>query len=165
VSSKASQDNSTRGHASEASDDWLATASELVREVLRSDVREFEFRRGGFRLRIRRLAAVGPDHRRVASPPLEVGTSLVAIKAPLTGVFYGGPSPGAARYVRAGEQVSIGMVVGIIEAMKVFNEVLADVSGTVAQLVAVEGGLVRAGEELILVDPGLGTSPERSLRE
>ena len=75
------------------------------------------------------------------------------VVAPLTGVFYRSPSPGAQQYVREGAQVSAGQVIGLIEAMKLFNEIKSDISGTVRHVAAGDGDLVKAKQTLIEVDP------------
>jgi acetyl-CoA carboxylase biotin carboxyl carrier protein len=76
-----------------------------------------------------------------------------AVVAPLTGVFYNSPSPGAAVYVREGGSVSTGQVIGLIEAMKLFNEIKSDVTGTVRRIAAETGALVKAKQTLIEVEP------------
>ena len=73
--------------------------------------------------------------------------------APLTGVFYRSPSPGAEPYVREGGQVNSGQVIGLIEAMKLFNEIKSDVTGTIRRVAAGDGDLVKAQQTLIEVDP------------
>ena len=75
-----------------------------------------------------------------------------AVAAPLTGVYYRSPSPGAEPYVREGGPVNAGQVIGLIEAMKLFNEIKSDVTGTVRRLVAGDGDLVKARQTLIEVD-------------
>ena len=75
------------------------------------------------------------------------------VAAPLTGVFYRSPSPGAVPYLREGGPVNAGQVIGLIEAMKLFNEIKSDVTGTVRRLVAGDGALVKAREPLIEVEP------------
>ncbi len=76
-----------------------------------------------------------------------------AVIAPLTGVFYGAPSPGAAPYVTVGTEVVVGQVIGLIEAMKLFNEIKTDASGRVVRIHAADGALVRAKEPLIEIEP------------
>jgi acetyl-CoA carboxylase biotin carboxyl carrier protein len=76
-----------------------------------------------------------------------------AVVAPLTGVYYGSPSPGAAPYVKVGGQVSAGQVIGLIEAMKLFNEIKSDVTGTVKRIAVESGSLVKARQTLIEVEP------------
>lgn len=75
------------------------------------------------------------------------------VVAPLTGVFYNSPSPGAAVYVREGGAVNAGQVIGLIEAMKLFNEIKSDVTGTVRRIAAETGALVKAKQTLIEVEP------------
>jgi acetyl-CoA carboxylase biotin carboxyl carrier protein len=90
-------------------------------------------------------------------PPLAedpvVSRGSHAVSAPLTGVFYRSPSPGAEPYVREGGEVSAGQVIGLIEAMKLFNEIKSDVTGVVRRIAADDGDLVKARQVLIEVDP------------
>lgn len=76
-----------------------------------------------------------------------------AVVAPLTGVFYRSPSPGAEPYVREGGPVNAGQVIGLIEAMKLFNEIKSDITGTVRRIEPHDGDLVKAKQTLIAVDP------------
>ena len=76
-----------------------------------------------------------------------------AITAPLTGVFYRSPSPDAEPYVREGTEVNAGQVIGLIEAMKLFNEIKSDVTGVVRHIAAGDGDLVKARQTLLEVDP------------
>ncbi len=76
-----------------------------------------------------------------------------AVVAPLTGIYYGSPSPGAAPYVREGTDVNVGQVIGLIEAMKLFNEIKSDISGRVVRIVAENGKLVKHKQPLIEVEP------------
>jgi acetyl-CoA carboxylase biotin carboxyl carrier protein len=78
---------------------------------------------------------------------------LLAVRAPLTGIYYGAPAPGSAPYVRIGGEVAVGQVIGLIEAMKLFNEIKSDVAGRVARVVAESGQLVKARQILIEVEP------------
>jgi acetyl-CoA carboxylase biotin carboxyl carrier protein len=75
------------------------------------------------------------------------------VKAPLTGVFYLASSPGAPAYVMAGQQITVGHVIGLIEAMKLFNEIKSDTAGRVIRVVAETGKLVKAKQPLIEVEP------------
>jgi len=71
-----------------------------------------------------------------AAPALPAGH---VVKAPMVGTFYASASPGAAAFVKVGQQVKAGETLGIIEAMKMFNQIEADVGGTV-QAILVENG-------------------------
>ncbi|MEO8208104.1 MAG: biotin/lipoyl-containing protein [Chloroflexota bacterium] len=76
-----------------------------------------------------------------------------SVKAPLTGIWYGSPSPGTAAYVIPGGEVAIGQVIGLIEAMKLFNEIKSDLAGRVVRVHAEDGKLVKAKQALIEVEP------------
>ena len=76
-----------------------------------------------------------------------------AVMAPLSGIWYGAPSPGSAPYVSLDGEVAVGQVIGLIEAMKLFNEIKSDRAGRVVKINAEDGKLVRAKQPLIEVDP------------
>ena len=76
-----------------------------------------------------------------------------AVMAPLSGIWYGSPAPGSAPYVNLGGEVAVGQVVGLIEAMKLFNEIKSDRAGRVMKINAENGKLVRAKQPLIEVEP------------
>lgn len=69
----------------------------------------------------------------------------------MMGIFYTAPSPGSPPFAKEGDLVQVGQVVGLIEAMKVFNEITAPVSGTVQNVVAKSGELVQAGDPLLFI--------------
>lgn len=73
------------------------------------------------------------------------------VTSSLTGVFYRQPAPDAEPFVEIGNPVEQGQVIGMIEAMKVFNEILADVDGTVVQIPAENDQVVDQGDTLIVV--------------
>jgi acetyl-CoA carboxylase biotin carboxyl carrier protein len=75
------------------------------------------------------------------------------VKAPLTGIFYGASSPGSPAYVTVGQQIAVGHVIGLIEAMKLFNEIKSDTAGRVVRVAAETGQLVKAKQPLIEVEP------------
>jgi len=75
------------------------------------------------------------------------------VSAPLTGVWYPSPSPGARAYVNEGDEVASGQVVGLIEAMKLFNEIKSDVSGRITRVLVENGTLVKRKQPLLEVDP------------
>ena len=76
-----------------------------------------------------------------------------SVKAPLTGIYYGAPSPGATPYVSVGDHVAVGQIIGLIEAMKLFNEIKSDLAGRVTRLCSENGALVKAKQPLIEVEP------------
>ncbi len=140
-----------------------------------SEVNEIELFEGGTRITIRRrhepaaLPEPAVEHAVTARPsrPRARGSRSagaaaaqpnapdpgVAIIAPLTGVYYSAPSPSSAPFVEVGGTVQAGQVICIIEAMKVFNELKAELSGTVTAILPKNGQLVQKNDALIRVKP------------
>ena len=79
--------------------------------------------------------------------------AVSAVTAPLVGTFYASPEPGAKPFVEVGDVVEPGQEVGIIEAMKIMNRIVSDVSGKVAEIVVSDGDMVEFGQKLMLVEP------------
>jgi acetyl-CoA carboxylase biotin carboxyl carrier protein len=75
------------------------------------------------------------------------------VNAPLTGIFYAAPSPGAPALVSVGSIVAVGQPIGLIEAMKLFNEIKSDKAGRVVRIIAQDGLLVKAKSPIIEVEP------------
>jgi acetyl-CoA carboxylase biotin carboxyl carrier protein len=75
------------------------------------------------------------------------------VSAPLTGVWYPAPSPGARPYVNEGDEIANGQVIGLIEAMKLFNEIKSDASGRITRVLVENGTLVKRKQPLLEVDP------------
>ena len=73
--------------------------------------------------------------------------------APLTGIFYAAPSPGAAPLIAVGQVIAVGQPIGLIEAMKLFNEIKSDKAGRVVRIVAENGRLVKAKTPILEVEP------------
>lgn len=73
------------------------------------------------------------------------------VSSPMTGIYYSAPSPGAPPFCKVGDSVTAGQVVGLIEAMKVFNEITAPTSGSVTAIKADNGQLVQPGDPLIYI--------------
>lgn len=147
----------------------LALVDRLGSLLERSDLSELAVEAGGTRLVLRKPVAIAaplgpavgdPAAGQVVggpSPTDGIATaeapSKPSIKAPLTGVWYGSPAPGSAPFVVAGREVAVGQVVGLIEAMKLFNEIKSDLAGRVVRVVAESGQLVKAKQPLIEVEP------------
>ena len=132
----------------------------------RSDLTELEVQVGATGLVLRKPAAIAPPAPPPADPaaasgsaPAITGVAGVAaparpsVKAPLTGIWYPSPSPGSSPYVVLGGEVVSGQVIGLIEAMKLFNEIKSDLSGRVVRIAAEAGTLVKARQPLIEVEP------------
>ena len=78
---------------------------------------------------------------------------LVALKSPMVGTFYRAPAPGAKDYVEAGEEVRLGQVVCIVEAMKLMNEIESEVNGKIVKVCVENAQAVEFGQDLFLVEP------------
>ncbi|MBU6223233.1 MAG: acetyl-CoA carboxylase biotin carboxyl carrier protein [Burkholderiales bacterium] len=95
------------------------------------------------------LAATNPNEPAPAASATEVDGHVV--KSPMVGTFYRSSSPDAPAYVEVGSQVKEGQTICIIEAMKILNEIEADKSGTVTQIVAQNGQAVEYGAPLFVI--------------
>jgi acetyl-CoA carboxylase biotin carboxyl carrier protein len=88
-----------------------------------------------------------PARTPATAPPLK------EIRSPMVGTFYKAPEPGAESYVRVGSRVTPGQTVCIIEAMKIMNEIEAEITGTVREISVEDGQPVEFGQVLFRVDP------------
>jgi acetyl-CoA carboxylase biotin carboxyl carrier protein len=145
----------------------LALIDRLAGLLERSDLTELEVEAGGTGLVLRKPMAIAGSAAAAAATPAapEAPSPAVAaaqapppvarpaITAPLTGIFYASPAPGSAPYVQVGGEVAVGQVIGLIEAMKLFNEIKSDLAGRVVKVVAESGALVKARQPLIEVEP------------
>ncbi len=145
---------------------WIKRVAELIQALDGSTIGELELREAGTEIIIRRR----PDMVLVSTPAQQTGGSQpivsgrakpsapredrsLPVAAPLTGVYYSAPSPAQPPFVNIGDVIHVGQVVALIEAMKVFNEIQAEVSGRVIALVAKNGDVVQKGSALLKVEP------------
>ena len=84
------------------------------------------------------------------APPAAVGK---AVTAPMVGTFYSAPSPQDDPFVQVGDTVRVGQVIGIIEAMKIMNEIASEHDGIVTEITVVNGQPVEYGTELLRLGP------------
>ena len=96
-------------------------------------------------------APAPPAPPAVSPPPDEPG--LVTVAAPVVGVFYRAPEPGAAPFVEVGTRVDAGTTLGLVEVMKMFNSVGAPVRGEVLQVLALNDEFVEFGQPLFVLRP------------
>ena len=145
---------------SEANDSILAALSELLPALERENVTELDVIVGSAQLTLRR--------RPGAMPAIVVGAhaaeemedeSLVSINTPLSGVFYAAPAPDEPPYVKEGDEVDSGQTVALVEAMKVFNEIHAEVPGVVEKILVTAGQVVSSGQALMKVRPTRAPEP------
>lgn len=85
--------------------------------------------------------------------PAAAASNTIAIKSPMIGTFYRRPSPDKPYFVEVGDQVSVGKVVCIIEAMKLFNEIESEVKGKIVKILVEDASPVEYDQPLYLVEP------------
>lgn len=143
----------------------LTEIKELIDLLEGSAIEEFEIERAGVRIRMRKTSTsqavpIGPETapaRPAAPAPAPGGgaedDSLHTFTAPIVGTFYLTPKPDAEPFVAVGDEVAEGAVLCIIEAMKIFNQIESDVSGTIVKILVDNGQPVEFGEPLFQIRP------------
>jgi acetyl-CoA carboxylase biotin carboxyl carrier protein len=91
-------------------------------------------------------AAAAPE-----AAAVDADAGLHVVKSPIVGTYYGSPSPGAAAFVSPGDRVEKGQVICIIEAMKLMNEIEADVAGEVVKCLVSNGQPIEYGQALFTI--------------
>jgi acetyl-CoA carboxylase biotin carboxyl carrier protein len=148
----------------------------LIELLEESGIAEIEIKEGEEAVRISRLGAggahghAGPQVHAAAAPaasatPVAPAAAAIAegappkpkpnehvITAPMVGTFYASPSPGAKAFVEIGDEIKVGQVLCIIEAMKMMNQIEADRAGRVASIMARNGDPVEFGQPLFVVE-------------
>lgn len=141
----------------------------IIDLMKKNDLSLFELEREGIKLKLKRgadiqtvysaglpaasMAALPPAAAPAAAiaSPVEAGPALKEIKSPMVGSFYRSPSPDKPPYIEIGQEVTEETVVCIIEAMKTFNEIKAEVRGTVVEVLAENGKPVQFDQVLFKV--------------
>jgi acetyl-CoA carboxylase biotin carboxyl carrier protein len=160
----------------------LKELKEILQILEEKEITEFELEEEGMKLRIRKAAAsanhsagpLAPLHvvsalpaNAAAAPPApvlappaaspapapEAEAGLVLVKSPIVGTFYRAPDPNSPPFVNVGDRVRVGQVLCIIEAMKLMNEIEAEVAGEVAKVHHESGQPVQYGDPLFTVRP------------
>jgi acetyl-CoA carboxylase biotin carboxyl carrier protein len=142
----------------------LQKINELIEIMKENDLVEVEIKHGDDKFSLKRrqpqqpAAAASADTAQIspAEAPAtnqEQQDNLVVIKSPIVGTFYAAPSPDSDPFVEVGTQVELQTVVCIVEAMKVMNEIKAETSGTIAEILVSNGQAVEYGQVLFKVKP------------
>lgn len=100
-----------------------------------------------------RAAPAQAPAQEAAKAEVEDTNRYVPIKSPMVGTFYRSPAPDAKPYVDLNQQIAVGEVVCIIEAMKLMNEIESEVAGRVAKILVENGKPVEFGQTLFLIEP------------
>lgn len=152
----------------------------LIDAVDDSGIDSLEISRGGTRIRIAKTPPPAPQAAAAAAPavahaapvttevsagraaaaqateaaaPAPAASNLVDVKSPMVGTFYRSPAPEAPPYVENGTRVTKGQTLCILEAMKLMNELPAEISGTVRELCVENGEPVEFGQVLFRIEP------------
>jgi acetyl-CoA carboxylase biotin carboxyl carrier protein len=154
----------------------LAEVERLLAFMSKHGLEEFEFARGNFRIALKRAGAGGSSSAaarkgagraaEAVESPITVETELTStpaatavrenehlVKSPIVGTFFNAPSPDAKPFVKAGDRVKAGQVICIVEAMKLMNEIEADVSGVVVRALVENAQPVEYGQPLFAIRP------------
>ena len=138
----------------------------LAKMMCRCGIESLELERGEWRLRLGRNSAAPKDPCNQEEPLRRISEESAAdadvevvandqpcqvIRSPMIGSFYRSPSPGQPAFVEVGSSVTVDSVVCIIEAMKVLNEITADLVGTVVEVLVQDGQAVEFGQPLFKV--------------
>jgi oxaloacetate decarboxylase alpha subunit len=139
----------------------LEEIRELLKLLKESDVTEFSLESAGMKLTIRKGShpgSAGEAPARLESPPPVAAAppaapqeELYTVKAPMVGTFYRAPAPDAPPYVQVGDRVEKGQVLCIIEAMKLMNEIEAEVAGEIVDILVENAQPVEYGQPLFLI--------------
>jgi len=156
----------------------IKEVKDLIQDILRSDISEFELEHTGTRVKLRRgLMTVPAQAASLSAASLEflpaipnnaavidqssaskaaasaVEDGLHLITSPIVGTFYRAPTPGAELYVRTGSIVNEGSVLCIVEAMKLMNEIPSDIAGEIVTIHVENGRPVEYGQKLFSIRP------------
>jgi len=125
-----------------------------------NNLSELEIEEEGKKIRLKKDSkghpVVIPGPHATTAPKEEkqpVAENILEIKSPMVGTFYRAPSPGAKPYVDVGDAIKPGDVVCIVEAMKLMNEIKAEVAGKITQIPVENGDPVEFGQALFVIEP------------
>ena len=158
----------------------LKELKEILQILEEKEIAEFELEEEGMKLRIRKAAAVSSNHAAgpgsaapfvslvphpagsaavapaaalTPAPAAPEASDLVLVRSPMVGTFFRAPDPNSPPFVNTGDRVKVGQVLCIIEAMKLMNEIEAEVAGEIAKVHHENGQPVQYGEALFSIRP------------
>ncbi|MFA4989246.1 MAG: acetyl-CoA carboxylase biotin carboxyl carrier protein [Candidatus Omnitrophota bacterium] len=142
---------------------------EMVNLMNENNLVELEIEKEGMRIRLKKTSSgmegfSGPivverqniadtGAKQISEPARQGQVKTIEIKSPMVGTFYRAPSPEAAPYVEAGQNIEPGQVICIIEAMKLMNEIKAEVRGKILEILVDNAEPVEFGQPVFLIEP------------
>jgi acetyl-CoA carboxylase biotin carboxyl carrier protein len=130
--------------------DLVSKVADLAAMLGEHQLTALKVREGDLTIEVRREAPA--HHGNDAPQAARQKAEGAPIPSPMAGVFYSRPSPNEDAFVQPGDQVLAGQVVGLIEAMKVFNEIESPVSGILAATLVEDGSVVQQGDTLYILE-------------
>jgi len=131
----------------------IKEVEELIRFVAKANVSEVELETKDVKLVIKTNKAAPAAEAAAPAPKAAENANHTAIKSPMIGTFYRSAGPDKPPFLNVGDKVEKGKVICIIEAMKLFNEIEAEVSGTVVKVLLNDASPVEYDQPLFLIDP------------
>ena len=144
----------------------LKEIKELIGLMEEHGLAEVEVERDGLRIHLKKAGAVLTETRAVPLPPAPAvspapggeappapASKLIEVKSPMVGTFYRSPSPESPSFVEEGQDIDVGQVVCIIEAMKLMNEIKSEVKGKLQKVLVENGEPVEFGQTLFILEP------------
>ena len=144
----------------------LKELKELIALMNEQQLVELELEREGMKVRLRKAGSGGSGGEivaeRIVSVPMAPSAAAaesvqklsgLEIKSPMVGTFYRAPAPEAPPFIEVGQEIEPGQVLCIIEAMKLMNEIKAEVKGRILKIMVENGQPVEFGQVLFLVEP------------
>jgi acetyl-CoA carboxylase biotin carboxyl carrier protein len=150
----------------------IRKVKKLIELLEESNIAEIEIHEGEESVRISRQSTLATPLLALAQPPAAAASTNAAavqpasppaeeepaeiqghvVKSPMVGTFYRSPSPGSKAFVEEGQQVAVGDILCIIEAMKILNQIESDKSGTIKKILVDNGQPVEYNEPLFIID-------------
>ncbi len=148
----------------------LKEIKEMINLMNENNLLELEIEREGMRIKLKRGSletgsgmpvveySQAPAPAAIALNPNEVSKEQISIKtteikSPMVGTFYRAPSPEAAPFVETGQEIEVGQVICIVEAMKLMNEIKSEIKGRVIEALVENAEPVEFGQPLFLIEP------------
>ena len=143
---------------------------EMIQLMNENDLTELELEKDGLKIKLKKngsgmieqtvlhetrtaqAAHIAREAAQALEAPKAAAAAKINIKSPMVGTFYGSPAPDSPPFMKAGQQVEIGQVVCIIEAMKLMNEIKSEIRGKIAQVLVNNGDPVEFGQPLFSLE-------------
>ncbi len=142
---------------SSTTDGVIEAVRELISMMSKGGISELDLSTGDVTIRLRGASSTlvsaqgvpSTESMMAALPESEPEGQLIT--APMIGTYYSAPAPGEAPFVQVGDEIEVGQVIGIVEAMKIMNEIVADYSGVLVEVLVENAQPVEYGSPLMRV--------------